>query len=175
MLPKWFAAWKQFADANPSARFPLTPRTMANFVNDHVVQEARIEFASVPGVSCFEERGLFALSFDKKLLMRLKKADEDDLTRNYPTLQQKDVRSQQLIIEGWEEATWVNAAYHFTPTSDAIDRILITCLMTDYNLWSISIYDAREEKEAETILFPEHQPRRVVVRPREVRKPSSDE
>jgi hypothetical protein len=180
---KGHEAWKEFAEAMPHIRVPLMSRTMANFVNDWVVQHARTAFLSVERVEAFEERGLFCLSFQRKILLRFKKADDDDMTRNYPTKQQMELGGQELqrLIPGWEEATWVSACYHFTPTLDAIDRIRITCRRSDHLLWCIPVYDAETDSSGGIIPFPEPQgpqptdQRKSRVKPRNVKKPDGHE
>jgi hypothetical protein len=147
---------------------------MANFVNDWVVHQARIEFASVPGVEPFEDYGLFSLGFNRRVLLRFKKADDADHPRNYPTRQQAEIAAQQLLIPGWVEPTWVNAAYHFDAAGEAIDRILITCWLGEHLLWSLPVYDARTDDETGVIPFParpETQPRASRVRAKNVKKP----
>lgn len=174
-------SFREFADTMPNLRIALKERTVAGFINDWVVQHARVEFPldKQAGVEPFEERCLFGIGFGRKLLLRFKKSDEDDLTHNYPTRQQKESECQQLLIDGWEEATWVSACYHYTPAVDSIDRIIITCRHFGHLLWAIPVYDAGEGEEEGVLPYPgpkpiPPQPRKSRVVPKDLTKPEGE-
>jgi hypothetical protein len=170
------ASWLEFACAMPHLRLALLPRTMANFVNDWVVQHARGEFPldKAKGVEPFDGLGFFCIGFDRKLILHFKKSDDADLTKNIPTKQQQEIQEHQRVIDGWEQVTWVSACYRLTPTADSIDRVVITCRWKSATLWHIPIYDARTEAEVGLIPFPEPQEpqqRKSRVRPKGLTTP----
>src|SRR5437660_12819218 len=84
------AHFMEFAGKMPHLRFPLTARTVSGFINDWVVQEARINFASSKKVEILDDLGFFYLAFDKTLVLRFKKADDEGRTSNVRTRQQEE-------------------------------------------------------------------------------------
>jgi hypothetical protein len=146
-------SWTNFATTMPALRVPLTQRTEANFINDHVVQCARQLFLpdKEKEIDHIEEGGLFAVGFKRKLLLRFKKSRDGDLTSNIQTNQQKDIGCQQLLIPGWKQATWIYACYHVA--ADAIDRVVITCRLYGHLVWApIVLFDGSFESEAAGVL-----------------------
>lgn len=169
-------AWLRFADSLPDLRVPLLSRTMANFVNDWVIQHARAEFPENrrKGIQPFEDRGFFCVGIERKIILRFKKADDDGMARNYPTKQQIEIGGQQLLIPGWIQPTIVSATYHFTRPLDAIDRIVITCIFNGHRLWQIPVYDGHDGMELGVLPFGDPQapgPRKSRVLPKDVTKP----
>jgi hypothetical protein len=171
------AAWLQFAGSLPELRTPLLSRTMANFVNDWVIQHARVEFpeARAKGIEPFEDRGFFCVGIDRRVVVRFKKADDEDMGRNYPTKQQVEIGCQQLFIPGWTQPTVVSVCYHFTKALDAIDRIVITCGFNGHRLWRIPVYDRDDGIQREVLPFGQPpsapQPRKSRVLPKDTTKP----
>lgn len=173
---KGMEAWLRFAEITPDLRIPLLSRTMADFVNDWVVHYARSEFLDdrTNGVESFDERGFFCVGISRQIIMRFKKADDEDMARNYPTKQQIEIGGQQLIIPGWTQPTIVSACYHFTKTLDAIDRIVITCSFNGHRLWRIPVFDGNEGTETGVLPFGSPQapqPRKSKVLPKDIKKP----
>ena len=169
-------AWLRFAESLPDLRIPLLSRTMANFVNDWVIQHARAEFPEdrVNGIEPFEDRGFFCVGINKQIIVRFKKADDEDMARNYPTKQQMEIGGQQLLIPGWIQPTVVSACYHFTEALDAIDRIVISCGFNGHRLWRIPVYDVNDGTETGVLPFgspQEPQPRKSRVLPKGATKP----
>jgi hypothetical protein len=152
---KGFKAWVEFSNGMPHLRAPLATRTMANFVNDWVVQEARIAFDSVAGVKQGDEASSFCLCIENTLVLRFKKLDNDDATSNIRTKRQADIDAQFFEFPGWEATTLVSAGYHFTRAGDAIDRIKITCHYLAELLWWIPVYDAGASGASDLLPFPE--------------------
>lgn len=170
------AHFMEFVQKCPNLRFALNPRTVSGFINDWVVQVARINFMSVKNVEIVDDLGFFCFVFDKTLLLRFKKADEDGRTSNVRTRQQEEIAAQVLEFQDWENVTWISAAYHLTKTADAIDRICINCWYGDRDLWSIPIFEHGMEEPvlpfAETVASPKQQPApKVKVRAKNLKKP----
>src|SRR5260370_5876070 len=70
------AAWNELVFSVPHLRFPITPRTMASFINDHLVQQAKLELPAASALTeHFEDRGIFLITFNRMILLPLQKSD----------------------------------------------------------------------------------------------------
>jgi hypothetical protein len=171
-----FDVWLDFANKCPEFRVAMTPRTVAGFINDWVVQHAREQFIEKRGeVEFSDDRGFFNIGFHRAIVLRFKKLDDDDGTSNIPTKQQQEIGAQCLQYRDWEAVTWVSAGYHFTKACDAIDRIAIVCHYAGRKLWDIPILDVADPESI--LLFDEPpvvEPRKSKVRPKNMKQPKND-
>jgi hypothetical protein len=172
------SAFKEFEENCPRVRGPLRQRTIANIVNDWVVQTAKERFEEKPGMVEFSEYlGFFVIGFDKLLTLRFKKIDDENCTSNVRTHQQKEIDAQVLQFDDWITPTWIYAGYHLTHACDAIDRIAVSCRYEDYVLWSIEVFDGESGASGDTLPFPitpPPEPRKSKVKPKNLKDVEGD-
>lgn len=170
-----FEFWTSFAAQLVDHRRPLSNRTRATFINDHIVSRAKDIFEAEKGVRMDEEFGFLCLNFGERAIVHFKKLDEEGRPSSYPTDQQKRIAMQELPMPDCPEPTWLSVGYQlkFPASGDQIDKILISCCFADKAKWTISLYDSAEESgDTARLPFPpppSEQPRTRRVRPKNIR------
>ncbi len=123
-------AWILFGSLAPELRAPLSKRSRATFVYDHIVYNIKAKFYKDPNVGLLEKRGFLNLEIDggtdARAILRIKKLDQKNRARNYPTTQQV-LFSMQLNLPGWpKDATRLIAGYKLDLTETEIQEYLVT-------------------------------------------------
>jgi hypothetical protein len=123
-------AWKEFGDVAPGLRVPLSKRSRASFVYDHIASSVRSQFDGMDAVSLRDKGGFLTLEIEgdeSRAILRFKKLDRAMRGRNYQTRQQV-LFSLQLTLPGWPaDATRLVAGYQLDAPEVEIDQHLITC------------------------------------------------
>ncbi|MGA2771856.1 MAG: hypothetical protein ABSG26_13675 [Bryobacteraceae bacterium] len=138
-------AWRKFGDAAPDLRAPLSKRSRASFVYDHIAFAVQSKFEGVDAVSIREKGGFLTLEIENhhtRAVLRFKKLDKRMRGRNYQTNQQV-LFSLQLQLPGWPaDATRLVAGYQLDTPEVDVDQYLITCPVGRNVEWFFTIDEA---------------------------------
>ena len=123
-------AWKKLSEVAPDLSAPLSKRSRASFVYDHISAKVKAAFDGSNAVSIQEKRGFLTLEIegpDARAILRFKKLDKDKRGHNYQTGQQV-LFTLQLKLPGWPaHATRLVAGYQLDTPEVDIHQFLITC------------------------------------------------
>jgi len=86
-------------------------RTIANAMWDYMIKHARIEFDDTPGIHVIDRPNTCLLHFDSGIVLRFKKGDDNNLSRNYPTNFALDFNDPQINLPSVPHATRVEVLY----------------------------------------------------------------
>lgn len=142
-------AWKDYQTLIPAeARAIASTRSRASFVHDFMVKRAHKIAETNAGIHVSKYRMMFALVFssgDDFIAMRLKKLDEDGISKNNPTIQSTDFRNQ-ISIPGIPARHHLEIGYILNPTQDSISSIELVCPSGRGNYWMAEVTpaDAKE-------------------------------
>jgi hypothetical protein len=135
-------AWKNLKNTDRDLWVPLSTRTRANFVYDHIAHEAKHQFAPE---NVTTKHGFLIIWFDEKLCIRFKKFDKRRRTRNIDTNQQR-LFEMQVCLPGMEDvSTHLNAGYILNHLQQEISEVAVTCPKGKSLEWWFSIAEAAPE------------------------------
>jgi len=123
-------AWNDYQTKIPvDARAVASLRTRASFVHDFMVSRSLEMAEATSCVSSKWHRMMFVLIFESDnglIVVRLKKLDEDGVSRNNPTKQVIDFKRQEAI-PGLEADHHLEVGYILNPTQDHIQSVELVC------------------------------------------------
>lgn len=94
-------AFSYYANRYGNEAFKHTPRTRANLINDHMVDEAHQIFTKKhPEIACVKANGRRLFEVPNLALLHLKRLDKQKRTRNYPTLFAINFNDPQEFLPG---------------------------------------------------------------------------
>lgn len=117
-----------------------TPGTRAGIVHDYTVARAARLCSANPNARLEEIRQLYVLVLEQKIAIRFKKLDEELHSRNQPTQQVKDFRSQ-LQLDGIEAPHNLEAGYVLDKLEKSIRDVHIVCPNGSGIFWDIELSD----------------------------------
>mgnify|MGYP000557231117 CR=1 FL=1 len=130
--------------------------TMRALVWEYAVDGAVEAFESAPGVQILVKDDTRSFVFDDSVLLRIKKADDQFLTSNFPTRQARMFHDHGRVdLFGFEGHQRVEAIYVMNQFETAIRQISIVARQHKNLLWA---YDLPVEEGAVVAPFPTHQP-----------------
>lgn len=136
------AAWLKWENLNeiaPDFRFPLSSRTRACCIYDHICHEIKHQFLETKGVYVSESRGFLLLNIDGLVLIRFKKINSLNKSSNIATYQQY-VYNAQLELPGIpNSAARLTAGYLLDKFQASIKDMRMTFPMRKGVLWSFSL------------------------------------
>lgn len=163
------AAWSDVEMLPDSFRVVMTPRTRACAVHDFMVARAAGYATSADGVRIFERQSMHGIVVDDKYAIRFKKFDEDGLSKNQPTIQVTEFRSQ-LELDGIDAVHHLEVGYVLNAFGTDITDILVTCPAGKGNAWAMSL----KSQQAKTVVadifenVPAQEPvEGVIIKPRQ--------
>jgi hypothetical protein len=129
-----FAQWEELGgvDEDPARqnkralRNPLSARSRASWIYDHIAHEARRRLAGRSEVKLTASRGFLLVFVGSSFVLRFKKLDSKGLSRNYQTHAQK-LFSCQLEMFGLGEETRLTLGYQLDELGRAIKDIRVVC------------------------------------------------
>jgi len=148
-IEKAFDRYNNFKD-----KVGHSPRSRASLIHDFMVNEAEKEFDDIPEVSTHSYRGLFALYFHDKLIIRFKKLNNKLKAANIPTQQalRFDAQEQLSLFPGEPIAlATLTAGYVPGQAWTKIEKIAIVCWHNSELLWCLPI----EKEEKNVTEFPQ--------------------
>jgi hypothetical protein len=104
-------AWDEYHSQIPkSILVAFCPRTRASGVHNLMVRNASKYADRTEGVRLFERQKMVGITIDGMLGIRLKKLDDESLSRNQPSQQVEDFRCQRQL-DGIEAAHYLELGY----------------------------------------------------------------
>ncbi len=131
-------AWDDVECLPEQTRAIMTPRSRSSLVHDHMLSRAASYAAKSDGVRYFERQLMHGLIFKGKYALRFKKLDDDGLSRNHPTTQVTEFRSQ-IGLEGIDAAHHLEIGYVTNALGTSIQDVRLTCPAGRGNAWSVSV------------------------------------
>jgi hypothetical protein len=149
------AAWNDWQQLPPSALAKASARTRASFVHDFMVARAN-GLVDVDGtIRSIRHRAMFTLVIESEtgfIALRLKKLNEDGLSKSQPTKQVRDFQAQ-VTIEGIGAAHHLEVGYVLSHAEDSIRSIDMVCPSgLNAILWKAEITPNRIEGRVANIL-----------------------
>jgi hypothetical protein len=136
--------WNDLAASNASLSYPLTSRSRATYVNDHMWNAVKTKFASAQDVQVVETAsGLRTLLISDRLTLRFKKLDGRLRPSNIPTRQQ-EIFESQLTLDGLPEVTRLTIGYILNRVQTEIDKIAIVLRVNKALIWSFMVNRSNE-------------------------------
>jgi hypothetical protein len=156
-------AWQQWERLNEfdnsRIRYPLTARTRACFIYDHICHEIKHQFEGVSGVSIDDSRGFLLLNIQNLLLMRFKKLNRFNQASNIATYQQETYSLQMELPDIPDSAARITVGYLLDKIHQAELRDLRVVFPVGSRgkniLWSFSILGTKVEAIQPEIEFEE--------------------
>lgn len=115
-------AWKDWKSCPPHMSYA---RTRANVVWDCMITHARITFEDTPGVHFIERPNSCYLYFEPGLVVRFKKADENNRSKNFPTNLALDFNDPQINLPAVPTATRVEVVYQLNREESGIASVRV--------------------------------------------------
>ena len=140
-------AWNDVKELPASCQIAMSARSRASLVHDFIVERAAQYAERTPGVRTFERQLMHGLVFNGRYAVRFKKFDEDNLSKNHPTLQVVEFRSQ-VELDGIDAAHHLEVGYIADALGVSIADVRLACPSGRGNAWVVSISD----RGVETVL-----------------------
>jgi len=138
----------RYRSYNPNDLVELDIRAQAACTYCHMLAEADRRISGLPNVRPFEIRGLkLWLLEEANAVIRLKKMDEDGVSRNYPTKQARDFDAGEELPGLPMPPVRLTAGYLLDPTGTIFKRTQISRPMGRRTMWCGAIVP-REERTA---------------------------
>ncbi len=134
-------AWQDVERLPGHTRAIMTPRSRSSLVHDHMLSRAASYAAKSDGVRYFERQLMHGLIIMGKYALRFKKLDDEGLSRNHPTLQVTEFRSQ-IELEGVDAAHHLEIGYVTDDLGTCVEDVRLTCPSGRGNAWSVSVIGA---------------------------------
>jgi hypothetical protein len=160
-------AWTEYvAEYSDKQRAKHSTTTRACILHDLMVANAALYFTATDGCSSINSQGLMLFLISGKhipVAIRFKKFDRELLSRNQPTQQVRDFRSQQQI-DALGAAYHLEAGYVLDQYESAIEQISIVCPNRNRSYWDIELRGETESVTKVQDLFePETPDERVDI------------
>jgi len=135
----------------PDCCQPLTSRSWANIVHDHMEYEAKKVFGSTqPGIAIYTEKGFLIVDFYERIFLRLKKLQNNLKPCNVETAQQRAFDCQALFRG---PVTLVTAGYCLNDLGMHKNSHIV-CWSGDELLWALRLPDITTQEEYSEIAVP---------------------
>lgn len=165
--------WCVLRDEHPALARPLSTRTRANFVNDHIWNAIKQRFSNLQDVHIVEQGGLRTVNVADRLLLRFKKLTNQLRSSNIQTRQQTSFL-YQLSIPGIPELTRLTAGYLVNRLQTDIDDVFITYPVGSSIEWAFAIPQTSTELTITPMAITDSEVtrmRRVKVKDERTKKP----
>lgn len=133
--------WDDYINGYSDAHRTIhTSTTRASIVHDHIVERVSRYVLTEEGLRLrlHEVRGLRALVVDSQFVIRFKKFDELGMSRNQPTKQVQDFRSQ-IALTGIDAIHHLEVGYVLDAIQSTITKVCMTCPNGDRNYWELEL------------------------------------
>jgi len=135
-------AWDDWLALPNRSRLRFT-RTRANIVHEFMVDRAIIAFGGDADIRPIVKDETAKFLFDRRLLVRFKKGDDNGLGSNIETQAVLAFIDPQLLIPGLPDLQKVDVVYILNDLQTKIERVAVTARNNDVRLWSYDIEDRR--------------------------------
>jgi hypothetical protein len=141
----WRSAWNTWLALPAEFRGKMLPRTRANIVHDLAIAQAKEDFRDVATAETCEALGFFKLYIGERVLIRLKRVNQDHLACNIQTEQQRLYYLHESIGGIRDGYTRLTIGYTLNPTHLEIDRI-VASLQNGLETLAYSFYLDADDK-----------------------------
>ncbi len=135
-------AWARLSKNPDRASFEFD-RTVAVVMHQFTMLELRAEYAEVSGAHLWEEHETIRLLLDRRVMLRLKKMDENGVTRASPTQSAlafiTPMAPLPFTSADFPDPCSVDCGYVLNDLGTRIDHVLIAARNGDAVLWSYAI------------------------------------
>jgi hypothetical protein len=143
-------AWSK-VKAMPDRAWWRRKTTSAELIWEHMVHNAIAGFADDPDVRVVAHHDTISFVIEDMVLLRLKKADLQLRTRNYPTAQASLFHTHEVDLFGHSGLQRVEATYVLNRFATDIDWIGIVAQEQDNVIWQ---FELGVEEDGDVIAFP---------------------
>ncbi len=132
-------AWGAFLEAYPQRAWFRRKSTRAALVWEHSVQNAITALDGDAGFKLVPHDDTYSFVFEQSVLVRVKKADLELRSSNYPTMLANLFHVHEADLPGLEDLQRVEAAYVLNQFQTKIDWIGIVARQKKQTLWSFEL------------------------------------
>jgi hypothetical protein len=136
-------AWSDDWMKSPHRAQIRYPRTRANLMYDFMVHRAIAAFDGNRDVHVIHQDETAKFLFRQKVLVRLKKGDENFLGSNIGTQAVLAFTDPQASIPGLPDVQKVDVVYILNDLKTAVDRVVVTARDNDIRVWSYDLDDGK--------------------------------
>lgn len=136
LIRSYIRAW---ADWQKAGYQHWRARGRANFVWEQAVHYAVLALTDVPGVTIKLHNESYHFLINDTIAFRLKKADNEGYTRNYPTTEALAFHDPQMPLTGVPAAQRVEVTYSLNRTQTDLSDIAVVSREGDAIAWSYSL------------------------------------
>jgi hypothetical protein len=123
-------------------------RLKATFLNNIASNKAIDYFSTIDGVTYSETHESLHICINHKLVIRIKKVDDKNQSKNLKTKRNYNLFYHQTsIFSEYGRMTYIDAGYNLDQTYTKINKVSFTCRSTD-ELWSFYISPGTENNES---------------------------
>jgi hypothetical protein len=145
----------------PEFYIPLTPRSRASIIHDHIEAAAKRAFGiKNKDIAVYTEKGFLVVDFYERVFLRFKKLQHNLMPCNIETEQQKAF-DEQTLFGG--PVTHVTAGYRLNDSGIYRDAHVV-CWSCGELLWSLRLPDIEVGERSDIAVTPNIAPSSVVVR-----------
>lgn len=145
-------AWKDVNTLPTSSLIVMSARSRASLVHDHIIAHAASYADRVANAHPFVRKQMRGLVLNGRYAVRFKKFDDENKSKNQPTQQVAEFRSQ-IELDGIDAMHHLEIGYLTNELDTDVIDVRIACPSGEGNAWVVSI----SGNEASTIiadLFP---------------------
>lgn len=135
-------SWNNYQKNYPDRGWWRRKSTRAAVVWEHWVQNAISLLEDDTGFKPVTHDDTISMIFDQRVLVRLKKADIQLRSSNYPTLMARLFHTHEELLPGFEDLHRVEAAYVLNQFGTAVDWIGIVARDRRRHLWHFELEGA---------------------------------
>lgn len=132
------SAWEDVLSLAPASLVVMSARSRASLMHDHILAHASQYADSNPSAHYFIRRQMHGLVLNGRYAVRFKKFDEDNRSRNHPTNQVIDFRSQ-TELEGIDAAHHLEIGYITNELESEVVDVRLACPAGQGNSWVFSV------------------------------------
>jgi len=133
-------AWSDYIALPSECHIVFGLRSRASVVHDFLLSRAAAYAESTAGVRYFKRNLMHGLVFNNRYAIRFKKFDDENRSRNQPTIQVLEYRSQ-IELDGVDAAHHLEVGYVLDSLDTEVLDVRLACPAGHGNAWVTSISD----------------------------------
>ena len=130
---------------------PVNKRGKTSTLHSICVSKIKLHYEGNPDIIIKEKYESIQIVFDKKIVGRVKKIDNKNLSKNATSKRNNNILSQQLSIFPEADLTFVDFGYIIDPTWTDYDNLIVVCRINDTIAWQIPFKTTESIRTVETI------------------------
>jgi hypothetical protein len=129
----------------------LNNRAKCATLHSIAIEKAKRYFKGMRGIIIKSKYQSIQIVFDQQLVGRIKKVNDDKLSRNANTERNRNILNHQLsLFPDIPSLTFIDLAYKIIETWSDYDRLLVVCRFNDKVEWDIDYKETAITKTIET-------------------------